>query len=52
MFQFAEHNEVHVNPFLGNVKELEHEEQIVPAIVADADRATVCGLLLELAETA
>ena len=52
MCWFAECNEVYVNPFLGNVEELEHEEQIVPAIVTDADQAGMCGQLLEFMETA
>ena len=49
MCWFAECNKVHANLFLGNVKESEHEEQIIPAIVASVDQATVCGQLLEFA---
>ena len=52
MCRLAERNEVHVNSLLGNVKELEHEKQIIPAIAADADQAAVCGQLLEFAEMA
>ena len=52
MCRLAGQDEVHVNPILGNVEELEHEEQIAPAIVIDAGRAAMCGQLLKFAETA
>ena len=37
MRRLEERSEIHVDPFLGNVEELKHEEQIVFANVADAD---------------
>ena len=52
MCWLAERNEVHVDPFFGNVKKSEHEEQIVSTIVTDADQVVMCGQLLEFAETA
>ena len=46
MCRLVERDEVHLGPFFCNVKKLEHEVQIVPAIVTDANQVAMCDQLL------
>ncbi len=50
--RLAEHDEIHVDPLLGNVEELEHESEIHLTRLIDLDQSMVGGHTLELLETA
>ncbi len=50
--RLAERNEIHADPFLGNVEELEHDSEIRLTRLVDLDQSTVGGHALELSEMA
>jgi hypothetical protein len=50
--RLAERIEIHVDPLLGNVEEVEHESEIRLTRLVDLDQSTVGGHTLELSETA